>query len=723
LFCKRRDGTEFPAEISLSPLEMTNGRRVICSIRDVTEHRQEQARLKELNDKLTNLNQELVGAKEVAIAASGAKSAFLASMSHEIRTPMNGIIGMVDVLMQSSLVGPQVEMVGLIRESADSLLTIIDDILDFSKIEAGRLDIESAPMSVADVVDKTCGLLNRLAERNESTLTVFVDPSIPAIVLGDAVRVRQVLMNLTSNAIKFSSGLTRPGAIAVRATLVEPVKDRVIVDFRVTDNGIGMDQAALARLFTSFTQADASTTRRYGGTGLGLAISKQLATLMGGDITVQTELDRGSTFTVRLSFMPAMQPEGGGELPSEISGLHCVVIGRHAGLADDLATYLAADSAVVTHVPDLAAATRLSRDHGSRLAVWVMDAGNAGAASSELLAAIKARADQDLRAVLVMVGRGQRGNPRAQAEGIVMIDGNALSRRTLAHAVAIAAGRAEPESKFKKESLSVPAIAAPTRAAALAKRQLILVAEDNEINQKVLGQQLAKLGYAADYAANGREALRRWQSGDYALLLTDLHMPEMDGYDLALAIRAGELGRVRAPIIALTANALKGEAKRCRAVGMDEYLTKPATLAELAAALEKWLPAPRASKGKPPRATPATSAALQVQMLEALVGNDPQVIEEFLREFHASARQLGAELVAAGSAGNAADAVRIAHKLKSSARAVGAVQLGELCATIEAAGKANDATAIQALLPEFESALAAVMQAIRARHRPSTERA
>jgi len=725
LFCRRKDGTEFPAEISLSPLEMSNGRRVICSIRDVTEHRQEQARLKELNDKLTNLNQELVGAKEVAIAASSAKSAFLASMSHEIRTPMNGIIGMVDVLMQSSLVGPQVEMVGLIRESADSLLTIIDDILDFSKIEAGRLDIESAPMSVADVVDKTCGLLNRLAERNESTLTVFVDPSIPAIVLGDAVRVRQVLMNLTSNAIKFSSGLQRPGAITVRATLVEPVTDRVIVDFRVTDNGIGMDQAAVARLFTSFTQADASTTRRYGGTGLGLAISKQLATLMGGDITVQTELDRGSTFTVRLSFTPALQPEGGGEPPSEIAGLDCVVIGRHAGLADDLATYLAAESAAVTQVPDLAAATRLSRERGTKLAVWVMDAGNAGSASGELLAAIKARADQDLRAVLVMVGRGQRGNPRAHAEGIVMIDGNALSRRTLAHAVAIAAGRAEPEANFKMESPSVPAIAAPTRAAAIAKRQLILVAEDNEINQKVLGQQLAKLGYAADYAANGREALHRWRSGDYALLLTDLHMPEMDGYDLTLAIRAGELGRVRAPIIALTANALKGEAKRCRAVGMDEYLTKPATLAELAAALEKWLPPAKATaKRKSPKdAAPATSEALQVHRLEALVGNDPQVIEEFLREFHASARQLGAELVAAGSAGHADEAVKTAHKLKSSARAVGAVQLGELCAAIEAGGKANDSAAIQALLPEFESALAAVMQAIRARHRTSTERA
>jgi PAS domain S-box-containing protein len=708
LFGARKNGTEFPVEISLSPLDTGNGRRVISAIRDVTIHKQEQARLKELNDTLTGLNQELVAAKEAAMAASSAKSEFLASMSHEIRTPMNGIIGMVDVLIQSTLMDPQVEMVGLIRESANSLLTIIDDILDFSKIEAGRLDVESLPISVSEVVDKTCGLLNQLAERNGATLTVFVDPSIPTAVLGDAVRLRQVLTNLTSNAIKFSSGLQRPGAIAVRAVLVEPVHERVVVEFRVTDNGIGMDEATLGKLFTSFTQADASTTRRYGGTGLGLAISKQLSTLMGGDITVRTSPDCGSTFTVRMPFPPAPQPIAAIKPHAEIAGLDCLVIGKHAGLADDLATYLTADAASVTQVVDLAAACQWSQARAPGLAVWVVAAGNAGAASRELLAAIKARADLDLRAVLVVVGRGQRRNPRAQTDGVVTIDGNALSRGTLARAVAVAAGRASPEPTVAPGQRTAVAATPPTRAAAIAQHRLLLVAEDNAINQKVLRQQLAQLGYTADFTATGREALGRWESGEYALLLTDLHMPEMDGYDLTRAVRASESEnrRSRMPIIALTANALQGEAERCRAVGMDEYLSKPATLAELAAALERWLSAP----------TTASPAAVQVSVLEALVGSDPQVISELLREFQASAMQLGTALVDACAAGRVAEATQIAHKLKSSARSVGALELGEACAAIETSGKAGESGALQALLPALSAALAAVNDYLRALH-------
>jgi signal transduction histidine kinase len=267
-------------------------------------------------------------AQRAALRATQAKSDFLAAMSHEIRTPMNGVIGMLDVLHQSSLVAPQEEMVTLIRESADSLLTIIDDILDFSKIEAGRLDIESLPLSVADVVEKTCVLLNRLAERKGGTLMVFADPAIPRTLLGDAARLRQILINLTNHAIKFSSGLSHPGQVSLRAVLAARHSDHVVVEFRVTDNGIGMDEATLRRLFTSFTQADVSTTRRYGGTGLGLAISKQLTNLMGGDITVTTAVNQGSTFTVHLPFALALQHADCAEVDSDISGLTCLVIGE-----------------------------------------------------------------------------------------------------------------------------------------------------------------------------------------------------------------------------------------------------------------------------------------------------------------------------------------------------------------------------------------------------------
>src|ERR1700683_5233259 len=285
--------------------------------------------------------------------ANRAKDLFLASMSHEIRTPMNGIIGTLDVLDQSSLAGPQMELVNLIRESADSLLTIIDDILDFSKIEAGRLDIERLPMSVAPVVEKSCNLANRLAERKGGTLTVFADPKIPAMLLGDASRLRQILINLINNAIKFSSGRERPGRVSVRAVLVDRQADNAVVEFRVTDNGIGMDEATLAKVFTSFTQADPSTTRKYGGTGLGLVICKQLASLMGGGITVETKLNMGSTFTVRVPFDLAPEPADTAQSASEISGLTCLVIGEHGGLADDLGAYLEADAASVKQAADL----------------------------------------------------------------------------------------------------------------------------------------------------------------------------------------------------------------------------------------------------------------------------------------------------------------------------------------------------------------------------------
>ncbi len=223
---------------------------------------------------------------------------------------MNGVIGMVDVLLQSSLKGYQVEMVEIIRDSAFSLLGIIEDILDFSKIEVGRLEIEHVPTSVADVVEKVCIMLDRLAEKKNVELTLFTDPAIPQFVVSDAQRLRQIVVNLAHNAIKFSGAQDRPGRVSVQAVLIERSAKQIVLEIRVTDNGIGMDRATQAQLFTPFTQADASTTRRFGGTGLGLSIARRLVQLMGGELAVQSSPDQGSTFTVRLPFIPVPDKEG-----------------------------------------------------------------------------------------------------------------------------------------------------------------------------------------------------------------------------------------------------------------------------------------------------------------------------------------------------------------------------------------------------------------------------
>jgi two-component system, sensor histidine kinase and response regulator len=704
LFGRRKDGREFPVEISLNLLETEEGILVLSAIRDITDRKSIENELKEKNVALER--------------ASRAKGLFLASMSHEIRTPMNGIIGTLDVLQQSSLMGPQVELVGLIHESAHSLLTIIDDILDFSKIEAGRLEIEHLPMSVADVVEKSCNLVDRLAERKQEILTVYADPTIPTTLIGDASRLRQILINLLSNAIKFSGGREVTGQVSLRAELISRQPERAVVEFRVADNGIGMDDSALGRIFTSFSQADVSTTRKFGGTGLGLAICKQLATLMGGDISVETQVNRGSTFIVRLPFDLAPEQVGTADAVSPIRGLTCLVIGEHAGMAGDLASYLKADAALVARVPDLAAAGEWTRERRPGLAVWIVEAGE-DLPVLDAQAALQIRADLDLRVVLVVIGRGRRRNPRAEADGIILIDGNSLNRRVLSKTVAIAAGRASAEPEAPSGRHAASRVRVPTRDEALRQHQLILVAEDNEINQKVIREQLGLLGYAADIANTGREALERSKSGQYALLLTDLHMPEMDGYDLTLQIRLAAAGRVRMPIIALTANALKGEAERCLAVGMDDYLSKPAPLGALAAALEKWMPAPAAAMASQPPSMGASqvpsSAPVQVSALEALVGTNPQLIQEFLDEFAVNAAGLAVQLSDACKDLQSHAAAGIAHKLKSSSRSVGALRLGDICAAIEAAGDAADLAVLRELLPGFQTEMALVEDYLRSR--------
>ena len=686
---------------------------------DITARKQAELALLSLNEELENIvatrTVDLRRARHEAEQANQAKSSFLAAMSHEIRTPMNGVIGMIDVLHQTSLRGDQMEMVELIRESAFSLLGIINDILDFSKIEAGKLDLEREPTAVAEAVEGVCNLLNGMAGKKGVALTLYTDPAIPQQVMSDALRLRQVLVNLVNNAIKFSGGQDRAGRVSVRAVLVEQGAEQVTVEFQVADNGIGMDEETQARLFTAFTQADVSTTRRFGGTGLGLAIANHLVEMMGGEIKVQSALGAGSTFKVRLLFgLPAVGSSAV-EAISEVAGLPCVVVGNGEGLADDLAAYLKHANAVVERALDLADATAQTTGR-SGLSVWIVDACDESQSAEQLLAAARASIDPDVRLVLVVIERGKRRQPRALGSGLITVDGNALSRRTFLKAVAAAAGRVSLEEPAEKISAGKLASIAPSREEALRRGKRILIAEDNEINQKVIVRQLSLLGYNADVAGDGLEALELWKSGDYGLLLTDLHMPRMDGYELTQAIRAEEKAGKRTPIVALTANALKGEAEHCRAVGMDDYRSKPSPLSELKAVLERWLPAVKSeadapdSSGVLPSVSPQSTAAVPVDIsvLKELVGNDPDIVRDFLQDFRNGAARVALELRAACAASQSKAVVAAAHKLKSSARAVGALALGEMCEAMEEAAKLGDEDALSVLLARFELEMAAV---------------
>jgi PAS domain S-box-containing protein len=696
---------------------------LVVMAQDITERKRAEEELRQLNEeleeKVSARTADMERARREAEAANHAKSSFLAAMSHEIRTPMNGVIGMIDVLHQTSLKGDQVEMMELIRESAFSLLGIINDILDFSKIEAGKLDLEREPTAIADVVESVCSMLNGLAQKKDVALTLYTDPAIPVQVLSDALRLRQVVVNITNNAIKFCSGLSHAGQVSVRAVLVEERPEQVMVEFKVCDNGMGMDEGTQARLFTAFTQADAGTTRRFGGTGLGLAISKNLVAMMGGEITVQSAPDAGSTFTVRLPFTPITATAATAvEATSELAGLSCVVIGPAGGMADDLAVYLTHAKAVVVRVATLTDAEERSVGRTS-LEVWVVDAGEHRLPAERMQTVLHSQAGHDIHFVVVVIERGKRRRPRVVAPDMIAVDGNALNRRTFLKAVAAAAGRASLEPEADEHASDSVAAIAPSRDEALRQGRLILVAEDNETNQKVILRQLALLGHTADIAADGREALTHWQCGDYGLLLTDLHMPKLDGYELTAAIRAREKDGKRIPIIALTANALKGEADHCLASGMDDYRSKPTPLAELQAVLDKWLPAAQPKADAPASggsaavpAEPANSntAALpvDVNVLKELVGDDPALVREFLQDFRSSAAKITEELRAAFDAGEPGAVAAAAHKLKSSSRAVGAFALGTLCEAMEEEGKAGTLDALAVLLPRFEAEIAKV---------------
>jgi len=571
---RRRDGTVIWISEYARCTRDADG-RIVCyegTVEDISERKQAIA---------------LHAAKEAAEAANRAKSEFLANMSHEIRTPLNGVIGMLDLLYGTSLSSQQKRYAQMARSSADLLLSVINEILDFSKIEAGKIELERIAFDPRQVLEDAAEVTARRAEEKGLHLIVRAPADLPAALMGDPGRLRQVLLNLVSNAVKF----TAAGHVMLRAETAEDDEGRLSLRFLVEDTGIGIPEERLEQLFQSFMQVDASTTRRFGGTGLGLAISKQLVEMMGGRIGVSSAAARGSTFWFEVPFEKAA--EGQPDARRDLSGLKVLVVDDHQTNRDILRETLAGwRMEVVTLSSGETAIEELRRasNAGAPYQVAILDAqmpGLSGFATAERISAEPKLAGTRLLMLTSLAS---------------MPDGSSPSRWGLSGCLAKPVRQSKLFDALVTALADAPRPPAAVAAAAAGSRgpaqRRVLLAEDNEINQLVATEILVRAGFYCEVVGDGRQAVEAVAARKYDLVLMDCHMPEMDGLEATRAIRLRErkaptVGTAvkRLPIVALTASAVAGDRERCLEAGMDAYVTKPIDPTRLLGEIEALLAA------------------------------------------------------------------------------------------------------------------------------------